>query len=116
MRGRNDAGISPKSLGPTEAPELPLLEDAEDLGLGRWGQLADLVEEDGATSRGLEPAGLLAVGSGEAPLAAEELALDEALGKSPAIDPYEGAGDASRVRETRPLPALSEHATVRRHT
>ena len=39
--------------------------------------------------------GLLAVGSGEgAPLVAEQLALDQALGQRPAVDPDEGAGGA----------------------
>ena len=46
----------------------------------------------------LEPAGLLAVGAGEgAALVAEELALDQALGQCPAIDPDERAGRATRV-------------------
>ena len=98
VRGRDDAGIGAESLGPTDALELPLLEDAEDLGLGRRGQLAHLVEEDGAAGRTLEPAGLLAVGSGEGTaLVAEELALDQALGQRTAIDPDEGTGRAVRV-------------------
>ena len=46
--GRDDAGVGAEGLGPADALELALLEDAEDLGLGRQRQLADLVEEDGA--------------------------------------------------------------------
>ena len=64
--GRDDASVGAEGLGPADALELPLLKDAEDLGLGREGQLADLVEEDGAAGGALEPAGLLAVGAGEA--------------------------------------------------
>ena len=74
-------------LGPADALELVLLQDAEDLGLRRQGQLADLVEEDRAPGGALEPAGLLAVGAGErAPLVAEQLALDQALGQGAAVD------------------------------
>ena len=56
VRGRDDPGVGAEGLGPADALELPLLEDAEDLGLGREGQLADLVEEDGAAGGALEPA------------------------------------------------------------
>ena len=35
VRGRDDAGVGAEGLGPADALELALLEDAEDLGLGR---------------------------------------------------------------------------------
>src|SRR5512142_2523822 len=62
---RADAGVGAEDLGPADALELPALEDAEQLGLGRGGQLADLVEEDRAPGGALEPAGAAAVGPGE---------------------------------------------------
>ena len=65
--GRDDAGVGAEGLGPADPLELALLEDAEDLGLGRQRQLADLVEEDRPAGGALEPAGLLPVGAGEAP-------------------------------------------------
>ena len=84
-------------LGPADALEFPLLEDAEQLGLRRSGQLADLVEEDRAAGGALEPAGPLAVGAGEgASLVAEELALDQALGQRAAVDPDERAARCAR--------------------
>ena len=92
------ARVGAQGLGPADALELALLNDAEDLDLGRQRQLADLVEKDRAAGRALEPAGLLAVGAGEgAALVAEELALDEPLGECPAVDPDERAGRAIRV-------------------
>ncbi len=88
-----------KGLGPADALELPLLEDAEDLGLGRQGQLADLVEKDGAAGRALEPAGLLAVGSGESTaLVAEKLALDQPSGSAPQLTRMNGPAARSEWR------------------
>ncbi len=119
--GRDDAGVGAEGLGPADALELPLLEDAEDLGLGRLRQLAHLVEEDRAASGTLEPAGLLAIGAGEgAALVAEELALDQALGQGPAIDPDEGTGGAVRVavqarRRPAPCRCHSRRRSGRRH-
>ena len=90
-----DAGVGLQGLGSTDALEFVLLQDAQELGLRRLGKLADLVEEDGAAGGALEPPGLLAIGAGEgAALVAEQLALDEALRQSPAVDPNERAGGA----------------------
>ena len=62
-----------------DALELALLEDAEELGLGLQGQLADLVEEEGAAVGQLEAADPPGDGAGEgALLVAEQLALDQA--------------------------------------
>ena len=44
-----------------ETLELPLLEDAQELDLRRGGKVADLVEEESAAVRELEPALLLPV-------------------------------------------------------
>ena len=62
-----------------DAFDLVLLEDAEQLGLGLQGQLADLVQEERAAVGQLEAADAPGDGAGERPLlVAEELALDEA--------------------------------------
>ena len=64
-----------------------------DLELGRGA--VDLVQEDAAGVRGLEPAGAVLDGAGERALdVAEQLALQEALGQGPAVDADVGAGGA----------------------
>jgi hypothetical protein len=98
MRRRDHPRIGAEDLRPADPLELALLQHAEDLGLGGQGQLAHLVEEDRPARGALEPAGLLAIRPGEgAPLVAEELALDEALGQRSAVDPDERALGAIRV-------------------
>ncbi len=63
------------------------------------GQLADLVEKDRAAGGSVEPAGLLAVGAGErAALVAEQLALDQALGKAPQLTRMNGPAPRSEWR------------------
>ncbi len=65
-----------------DALDLVLLEDAEQLGLGFQGELADLVQEQGAPVGQLEAADAPGDGAGEGPfLVAEEFALDEARGE-----------------------------------
>ena len=67
--------------------ELALLQDAQQLGLGLGGELADLVEEDRAAVGQLEPAGAAGDRAGEGPLlVAEQLALDESRGQGRAVD------------------------------
>ena len=105
VRRRDDAGIGVQGLSPADALELALLDDAEDLDLGRQRQLADLVEKNRASGGAFEPAGLLAVGAGEcAALVAEELALDQPLGKRPAVDADERAGLRDRNGDGARLP------------
>src|SRR5262249_18359458 len=95
VRRRDDADVDRPHLRRAQAPDLPLLERAQELGLDVEGQLADLVEEDGAAAGGLEGADALGVGAGEgAALVAEELALEEVLGHGAAVDDDEGAGGA----------------------
>ena len=66
-----------------DALELALLEDAEELGLGLQGQLADLVQEEGAAVGQLEAADPPGEGAGEgAFLVAEQLALDQPAGRA----------------------------------
>ena len=71
----------------TDALELPLLEDAQELGLGGQRHLTDLVEEDRALVGGLEAALAHGHRPGERPLlVAEQLGLEERLGQRGAAD------------------------------
>ena len=110
MGRRDHAGVAAEDLRPADPLELALLQDAEDLGLGGQRQLADLVEEDRTAVGALEPARLLPVRAGEgAPLVAEELALDQALGQGPAVDPDERTGRdrSGGAAPRRPAPCRS---------
>lgn len=69
------------------ADDLAALEDAKKLGLEIEGELADLVEEDGAAVRGLERALAGRDGSGEGALGmAEEDGLGDARGERRAVE------------------------------
>src|SRR6266436_2042923 len=83
----------------TDTFVLALLDDAQELGLDRGRQLADLVEEQRAARGQLEAAALELVGSGEgATLVPEELRLDERLGQRRAVDGDEGPlGTPARI-------------------
>src|SRR5438093_11659305 len=61
--------IDADRLGAAEPLELPFLKDAQELHLAGEGDLADLIEEDGAAVRQLEAALLALLGAGEAPRA-----------------------------------------------
>ena len=90
--------------------ERPALEHAQQLGLHAEGQLADLVEEDRAAVGHLEAAEGARDGAGEgALLVAEQLALDQGVGKGGAVDGRRAAGSLRRLRSwmaraTRSLP------------
>ena len=72
---------------PPDPLELLLLERAENLGLERERQIADLVEEERAAMGELEAAGLALCGAGERPLlVSEQLALEQRLRNRRAID------------------------------
>ena len=74
------------------------LEDPEDLGLGREGHVADLVEEQGSPVGQLELPGPIGKGPGEASFhMAEELALDQLRGNRGAVHFDEGLFPAGRV-------------------
>ena len=65
------------ALRRSEATHGTLLDDLEQLGLENLRQEPNLVQEDGASMRGLEQAGLRASGVGEgAAFVAEELGLE----------------------------------------
>ncbi len=69
---------------PADSLEPALLQHAQQLGLHRQGDLADLVEKDRAAVRQLEPALALADRAGERSfLVAEQLALQQAIRGGP---------------------------------
>jgi len=98
VRGGNDADVDADRLHGADGHDLPRVEDAEEPGLGRGWELADLVEEQGALVGGLDVAPAIGVRAGEGPAAvAEELALHEAVDEGAAVHRDE------RPRPTREL-------------
>src|SRR5436305_15247410 len=104
------------------ALELALLEDAQQPGLERRRDLADLVEEERPSLGGLDAADLPLDGARERPaLMAEELALEEGLGEGGAVDRHErlaGPGAAAMESTRRHLLAgaalaAQQHGRVR---
>jgi len=66
-----------------------------------WGEVPDLVEEEGPRRRQLEAPGLLPVRPREGPpLVAEELGLEQGVGEGGPIDRHEGAHGLA-LREAR---------------
>ena len=85
--GGDHAAIGLDRVGSADALESAVLEHAQQLGLHSQGHLADLVEEQSASLRQVEPAFLLAIGAGEGPaFVAEELAFEKVLGQRRAVD------------------------------
>src|SRR5262249_12759087 len=88
-----------------DAADRPLLQGAQELGLKRGRELADLVEEAGAAGRGLEQAAARRERAGErAALVAEQLRLEQRLGQRGVVDDHEGprgprAGAVNRARD-----------------
>ena len=84
--GRHDAHVHGDGGGAADAADLPFLEHAQELGLHLRGQLAHVVEEQGAAIGLLEPALVAAAGVGEgARLVAEEFVLHQARGQGGAV-------------------------------
>ena len=70
----------------TDPDDLTLLQDPQQPDLGLEGELADLVEEEGAAMGLLEDAGPVLDGAGEGPLrVAEEPCIDQVAGDRPAV-------------------------------
>ena len=91
--GGEDTHVHIGGLGGAHAVKPLVLDGVEQLDLGAHGDLADLVEEDGAAVRLLKVARLSAgegSGKGSAHIA-EELALKEVPGDGAAVDLHEGA-------------------------
>ena len=88
-----------------DALELPLLQDAQELHLQVQRHVADLVEEDRAAARQLEPSDAVPHRSRERALhVAEELALEQVARQGPAVDRHERArrcGASSRAASGR---------------
>ena len=85
---RTSTGISSV---PADPPDRPLLEDAEELDLGPGRHLAHLVQEDRPAVGRLEHPPLVDDRARERALdVAEELALEQVLGKGGAVDRDEG--------------------------
>src|SRR5262249_53528188 len=94
----DDADVDGDRPGPADALELALLQHAQQLDLGRGRELPYLVEEDRPSVGDLDLALLLNEGAREGPLLVpEELALENGLGESRAVDRDEGGG-APRAR------------------
>ena len=113
--GRDDPHVHLDGLRAPHTLEAALLQDAEQLHLDAVGELADLVEEDGAPVGHLEASPPLAHGAGEGSLLVpEELRLDEGLREGHAVHRHEGLLLPRRVlvqglgEELLARPALSE--------
>ena len=91
--GRRDhAQFHAVQLGASDASELLLLKQAQQLDLRLWIQLADLVQEEGPAVRGLDQSLATPRGSGEgSALVAEELALHQVRRNRRAVHGHEGA-------------------------
>ena len=90
MGGRDQPDVGPDRLVAADPLERLLLQQPQDLGLGRRRHVADLVEEQRAAVALLELADPPAVGAGEgALLVAEQLALQQVLGDGGAVDGQE---------------------------
>ena len=84
---RNETNVDGSWLESAEARDLARLENSQKLGLESERQIADFVEKYRAAVRGFEQAWLRRDCPGErAALVAEELALEQRLGKARAID------------------------------
>ena len=102
VRRADDADIHLDRQVRADALELALLEDAQQLRLGRHGHLADLVEEDRALIGHLEAATALGHRTGERTLLmTEELGLEEGLWERSTRDLDERPGAAVRVEMER---------------
>ena len=101
VRRRHEADVERDLLTSPDRTDGALLEGAEQLGLEREGQVADLVEQQRAPVRLHEEARPRRARVGEgAPDVAEELALEELLGHGGAVDRHQ--------RSVLPIPAPVE--------
>ena len=91
--GGDDPGVDLLGVVVADPLELAFLQDAEQLDLELGRGAVDLVEEDAAGVRRLEPAGSVVDGAGERALdVAKQLAFQQAFGQGAAVDPDVGAG------------------------
>src|SRR5215203_135890 len=94
VSGGQHPHVHPHGLAAAKGLDDPLLEDPQQLGLGRESHVSHLVEEEGAAVRLAELAGAVAVGPREGAAAvAEELALDQRVRDGGAVHGHEGSPD-----------------------
>ena len=95
--GRGDhAHVDADGPRVAEGLDLARLEESQQLRLDVEAQLADLVEEEGASGGGADDAGEVGGGAGEGPAAvAEELAVDHLARDGRAVERHEGVGAAA---------------------
>src|SRR6266850_6388513 len=108
---RDDAYVDPDPILAAHPIEFPLLEDAQqrDLLVGR--EFADLVQEDRAAVRQLEPAEAALQGAGKGPLLmAEELRRDQVSWDGGAAHGHEPSRRPSRAPVNRPRDELLPRA------
>ena len=107
MRGADHAHVHAPALVRADRGHHAILEDAQQLGLHRERQLAELVEEQRAAVGGAEQALAVCVGARERPLAvAEQRALDQRLRQRAAVDGDERPGRARALVVQRPRDQL----------
>ena len=88
--GRDDADVGLDLVGAPHPPELPFLQDPQDLHLQHRAHLADFVEEDRALVGDLDQALPVRVGAGERSAhVAEQLRIEQRLRQRPAVDRHE---------------------------
>ena len=110
---RDQADVDPEGLHPAHALEFGLLDRPQELHLGLLGDLADLVEEEGAAVGELEASRPRGDRPGEgAALVTEELALDEPAGDRGAVDPDKGLVGAGRAEVEGPRDQLLAGAAL----
>src|SRR5450830_213959 len=98
VRRGHEADVDRNRMKAAEPFELPLLQDAQELHLGRDGQISHLVQKERPLVGELEAPFLLGPRVREsARLVAEELGLDQALGKRGAAHPHERLARTRRV-------------------
>src|SRR5262245_21323811 len=122
-RRRNDADVELDRLLTSDAHQLSSLDGAQQLGLERERQIANLIDEQRAMLRALEHSAPQPDRTGErAALVAEELGFDQARRDRRAVEDHERGGGAmaltvNRLREAflaRAGLALDDHRDVRR--
>ena len=103
--GAYKAHIYGYGLVGTDADDLLVLQDREQLDLQGQGQVADLVEEQGAPGGDFKAAGAVAAGVGEGAFdVAEEFALEQGFAQGTHID-----GDENLVGARRAAVDLARH-------